>query len=103
MTETVGQTTWWLDWGQLPRPLVCARLVVAADDSAVLLDCDGACHRFSNSVDAKHWLYEDEYSSLSDLVEEGEVSADLRPPSAPNEGALVDLMMQPHTWPERKP
>ena len=101
MTSALAQTTWWLDSGALPERLLWARLVVATDDSAVVLDCDGHYHRFSTSQAAKLWLQEDEYSLLSHLIEEGEVGPGQAPPSAPNDTALVPLMMRPNTSLER--
>jgi hypothetical protein len=101
VTAAPDQTTWWLDSGALPDRLLWARLVVAADDSAVVLDCDGRYHSFSSSQAARLWLQEDEYSLLSHLVEEGEVGPDQVPPSAPNDTALVTLMMRPNTSLER--
>jgi hypothetical protein len=101
VTASPAQTTWWLDSGALPDRLLWARLFVAANDSAVVLDCDGHYHNFSSSQAARLWLLEDEYSLLSHLVEEGEVSPDQAPPSAPNDVALVALMVRPNTSFER--
>lgn len=94
VSPTRPQTTWWLDSGALPDRLLWARLVVAADDSAVVLDCDGRYHRFLGAEAAKLWLLEDEYSLLSHLVDEGEISPEVEPPSAPNDALLVPLMMR---------
>ena len=92
MTAAQGETSWWLDWSALPDRLLWARLDVASDGSAVVLDLDGRYHRFPDEQSAKDWLYEDEYSLLVHLVEEGEVDDTVLPPSAPNDEALIPLM-----------
>jgi hypothetical protein len=101
VTAALDQTTWWLDSGALPDRLVWARLIVAANDSAIVFDCDGHYHNFSTSQEAKLWLLGDEYSLLSHLVEEGEVRSDQVPPSAPNDTGLVTLMVRPNKSLER--
>jgi len=72
--------------------LLWARLEVAPDGPAVVFDLDGKYHRFEDEQAAKLWLLEDEYSLLAHLVEEGEVSAGLAPPSASSDQELLRLM-----------
>jgi hypothetical protein len=86
------ETSWWLDWGALPDRLIWARLQVAEDGSAVVLDMDGAYHRFPDRQAARSWLNEDEYSLLAHLVEDGEVGGDVLPPAASSDRELIPLM-----------
>ena len=99
------ETSWWLDWGALPGRLVWARLQVAEDGSAVVLDMDGVYHRFPDHREAGFWLNEDEYSQLAHLVEDGEVGPDVAPPSAASDRELVPLMCaeQRHAEPGAAP
>jgi len=86
------ETSWWLDWGALPDRLIWARLHVAEDGSAVVLDMDGVYHRFPDQQAARIWLNEDEYSLLAHLVEDGEVGSGILPPVAASDMELVPLM-----------
>lgn len=86
------ETSWWIDWGALPDRLIWARLQVAEDGSAVVLDMDGKYHRFPDRRDAGFWLNEDEYSQLAHLVEDGGVGLAVSPPSALSDRELVPLM-----------
>ena len=87
------EASWWLDWSALPDRLLWARLQVADDGSAVVLDLDGAYHRFPDRQAARFWLNEDEYSLLAHLVEDGEVGPDVVPPLAASDRELVPLML----------
>lgn len=70
-----SEVSWWLDWSALPRRLIWARLTVDANGNAVVLDCDGKYHSFSDEDAAQTWLYEDEYSRMEHLIETGDLSA----------------------------
>lgn len=59
----------------------------------MVLDLDGAYHRFPNRQEAGFWLNEDEYSQLAHLVEDGEVGPDVAPPVAASDKELVPLML----------
>jgi len=87
------ETSWWLDWGALPDRLIWARLQVAQDGSAVVLDMDGVYHRFPDRREAGFWLNEDEYSLLAHLVDDGEVEPGVAPPVAASDRELVPLML----------
>jgi hypothetical protein len=93
---TVVETSWWLDWSALPERLIWARLQLAEDGSAVILDMDGVYHQFPDRQAAQFWLNEDEYSTLTHLVENGEVGRDVVPPLATSEPELVQLMSAEH-------
>ena len=86
--------SWWLDWSALPGRHLWARLSVNADEGAVVLDCDGKHHFFSDEDMARSWLKEDEYSAMECLVETGELSASVIPPSGATEALLVLSMAQ---------
>lgn len=86
------EESWWLDWSALPDRLLWARLWDFADGSAKVLDLDGAYHWFSNGADARFWLAEDESSKFQDLIEDGEVPAEIQVPTAANDRELVPLM-----------
>jgi hypothetical protein len=88
------ETSWWLAWDALPDRLIWARLQVAVDGSGVVLDMDGAYHRFPDRQAARYWLVEDEYSLLAHLVEGGEVGPDVLPPVASCDQELVPLMCE---------
>ena len=85
-------TSWWLDWSGLPD-LLWARLRVSSDGSAEVLDLDGNYHHFAEKQEAVNWLLEDEYSQLALLVEDGEVGADVMPPSARTDADLIPQML----------
>jgi hypothetical protein len=87
-------TTWWLDSSALPEQ-IWARLRVAHDGSAEVLDCDGSLHQFSDASEAEHWLREDEYSRLSELLEDGEVPQDTAVPQGTDETDLIRHMLRP--------
>jgi hypothetical protein len=53
---------------------------------------DGVIHRFPDRQTARFWLSEDEYSVLAHLKEDGEVEAELMPPSASTDRELVPLV-----------
>jgi hypothetical protein len=91
--KNVSEESWWLDWSALPHRLLWARLRDFADGSAEVLDLDGKYHQFSNSIDGRFWLAEDEYSKVEDLIEEGEVPAATQPPQAANDRDLIPLML----------
>jgi len=86
------KTSWWLDWGSLPDRLIWARLQVAEDGSAEVLDMDGEYHRFPTQQEALFWLSEDEYGPLASLIEEGEVGPQVSPPQAKSDSELIPLM-----------
>ena len=92
MTPPRVQTSWWLDSSALPDRLLWARLEIASDGSAAVLDLDGQYHHFSDEQAARHWLLEDEYSLLAHLVEGGEVDRSVVPPDAPTDDKLIPLM-----------
>jgi hypothetical protein len=81
--------SWWLDWSALPGRHIWARLSVDAEGGAVVLDCDGKHHFFPNENAARRWLAEDEYSVIECLIETGELSASVMPPSGATEALLV--------------
>jgi hypothetical protein len=85
------QTSWWLDWAA--SGLIWARLTVANDGSAEVLDCDGKYHRFADEQAARLWLNEDEYSLLQHMIEDGAVPESTVPPQALTDQELVPLMM----------
>jgi hypothetical protein len=84
--------SWWLDRSALPERLLWARLQVADDGAAVVLDLDGTSHCFPNEQAARSWLYEDEYAMLAHLVEDGEVASSVLPPMAASDRELMPLM-----------
>lgn len=86
------ETSWWLDWSALPHRLIWARLQVAENGSAVVLDMDGVYHRFPDRREAGFWLNEDEYSQLVHLVDDGEVGPEVSPPVASSDPELIPLM-----------
>jgi hypothetical protein len=87
------ETSWWLDWSALPERLLWARLQVAEDGSAVVLDLDGVYHWFPSRQEARYWLNEDEYSLLAHLAEDGEVGLEVAPPVASSDRELMPLML----------
>lgn len=87
------ETSWWLDWSALPERLIWARLQIAPDASAVIMDADGRYHRFANRETACLWLNEDEYSLLAHLIEDGEIELGTAPPSAGSDRELASLML----------
>lgn len=95
MSTAETQTSWWLDWGALPN-LYWARLEVAQDGSAVVLDLDGKYHRFDDAQSARFWLQEDEYSLLHHLIEDGEIERSVVPPVARNDSELIPLLCVKH-------
>ena len=99
------ETSWWLDWGALPDRLIWARLQVAEDGSAVVLDMDGVYHRFPDRQAARFWLNEDEYSLLAHLAEDDEFGPGVCPPVAASDRELVPLMCveQRHAEPAAAP
>ena len=86
------RTSWWLSW-DAPERLIWARLTVADNGSAEVLDCDGKHHRFSDEQAAKLWLNEDEYSLLAHMIEDGVVRESIVPPHALTDEELVPLMV----------
>jgi hypothetical protein len=92
--DSVGiETTWWLMWSMLPEKLNWARLTIASDGSAEVLDCDGKYHRFATRDDARNWLNEDEFSRLDRLIEDGEVEIGTMPPSAASDAELIPKLL----------
>ena len=91
------ETSWWLDWSGLPERLLWARLQVAEDGSAIVLDLDGVYHRFPNQQEARDWLIEDEYSTFTHLAEDGEIGPDVAPPVASSDPELVPHMLVKRT------
>jgi len=89
---TTSEMSWWLDWSALPEHFLWARLSTQPDGKAEILDCDGKRHAFPSVREARLWLLEDEYASLTHLIEEGEVSANVVPPSGRTEAELVRAM-----------
>lgn len=81
-----------LDWSALPD-LFWARIQIAADGSAIVLDLDGKYFYFPDRHTAELFLNEDEYSLLSHVIEDGEIEADLAPPKADSDRELVPLML----------
>jgi hypothetical protein len=92
---------WWLDSSALPD-LYWARLTIYSDESAEVLDLDGTYHDFESREDAAHWLREDEYSQLEELIEDGELPDTVTPPSAPSDAELV-LQMLVHSDRDARP
>lgn len=90
------ETFWLLDWSALPD-LLWARIQVAADGSAIVLDLDGKYFYFPDRHTAELFLYEDEYSLLAHLIGDGEVEANTAPPMADSDQALVPLMLVRHS------
>jgi hypothetical protein len=91
-TTSWTETSWWLDESALPDRFLWARLQVAEDGSAVVLDLDGVYHRFEDRQLAHYWLIEDEYSPWTELVQDGEIGADVTPPVATSDQELVPHM-----------
>lgn len=87
-----SEVSWWLDWSALPDRLLWARLSVESNGSAVVLDCEGKHHLFSNEGTARSWLNEDEYSRMEHLVESGELPASVLPPTGSSEAELLRAM-----------
>jgi hypothetical protein len=83
---------WWLDSSALPD-LYWARLTIFDDGSAEVLDLDGTRHDFALREEAVHWLSEDEYSRMDDLIEDGELPDTTTPPSASSDAELVLQML----------
>jgi hypothetical protein len=86
------ETLWFLDWSALPD-LLWARIQIAADGSAVVLDLDGKYFYFADRHTVELFLNEDEYSLLAHVIEDGEVDAEVAPPTADSDQALVPLML----------
>jgi hypothetical protein len=89
--------SWWFDETALPERIVWARIRVFRR-SAEVLDCDGRTHSFASESQARLFLLEDEYRSLSnlddeDLSELGVSRSYLRPPADVPEDQLVPLLV----------
>lgn len=85
--------TWWLDENALPD-LLWACLRVYENGAAEVLDCDGNIHEVDSEQDARLWLLEDEYSSLANLIKDGDVEPLVQPPEAATFEALVERMIR---------
>lgn len=83
--------TWWLDESALPD-LLWACLRVYKNGAAEVLDLDGNTHEFDSEQDARLWLLEDEYSSLANLIKDGDVEPSVQPPEAATFESLVERM-----------
>ena len=71
---------WWLDTSALPEQF-WACLFEDVSGQTVVVDLDGARHHFADRNAAVAWLREDEYESLIELQQVGEVPAGLKPPT----------------------
>jgi hypothetical protein len=95
MAEVVKEE-WWLMETSLPN-LNWARLQVFASGASEVFDMDGALHHFESERDARDWLFEDEFVSLSllkeDYEEDGEINlSKVYPPQANTDEELVKMM-----------
>jgi hypothetical protein len=89
--------SWWFDETALPERILWTRLRVFPDRAEVL-DCDGRTVSFPSEEEARSFLLEDEYRSLSnlddeDLSELGVSRDELRPPADVPENQLVPLLV----------
>ena len=88
---------WYLMYGSLPD-LNGARLRLFASGRAEVFDCDGRTTYFETLESARWWLAEDEFQPLESFDAEDEVEcgvkfAEIRPPHAPHEQALLAKML----------
>ena len=76
LNETIE---WWIDTSALPE-LIWARLKIKEDGKCEILDIDNKTHYFKNQKEARLFLLEDEYGSLTSLIKEGELPSSTQPP-----------------------
>jgi len=84
--------SWWLDWAALPDQQNWARLSIELTGNATVLDCDGNRHIFKSGEAARNWLCEDEYSTLESIIDDGELTGDVSPPSGATDAELIISM-----------
>jgi hypothetical protein len=84
----------------LPDRLNWARLRVHPSGTADVLDCDGRLTTFPDEESARHWLAEDEFDRLEDLIEWGDVPRETRPPEGGTDAALLGRMLEPRPLPD---
>lgn len=90
---------WWL-MDSLPD-LNWARLTVLSNGHAEVFDCDGTTHRFPTTLDARHFLLEDEFRpwssfDASDFKDEPISIDQVHPPEGNDDETLLPQMLQRH-------
>jgi hypothetical protein len=90
---TPASEEWWLDYAALPDRF-WARLTLYDDGSAEVLDLDGEVHEFGSREEAAHWLLEDEFTPMDELIEDGELPSSTAPPVAASDAELALRMIE---------
>ena len=88
---------WWL--ASLGRTLIWARLRVREGGTAEVLDCDGNALNYDSEDTARAMLFDAEFVAFDGLDEDDALArgfslAELSPPQAADDAALVPLMTQ---------
>jgi len=85
-------TSWWLDQSALPD-LYWARVQTWDGHGFVVLDCDGRTTILENCGSPSAFMAEDEYVPYEELLADGAIPADTRPPGAASDEQLLSLMI----------